>query len=58
MGYGSRAIQALNSYFSGEYFSLDEEMKDEAEYPDVGAVDPVRVSSLPTLPHPSSADAR
>ncbi|KAJ2923519.1 hypothetical protein H1R20_g13575, partial [Candolleomyces eurysporus] len=40
MGYGSRAIQALNSYFSGEYFSLDEEMKDETDYPEVGAVDP------------------
>ncbi|KAJ2913890.1 hypothetical protein MD484_g6524, partial [Candolleomyces efflorescens] len=40
MGYGSRAIQALNEYFSGEYVSLDEEAKEEVEYSGVGVVDP------------------
>ena len=24
MGYGSRAINCLNAYYSGEYFNLDE----------------------------------
>lgn len=42
MGYGSRAVQALNSFYSGEYFNLDESNKAEASYPDVAAIDPVR----------------
>lgn len=34
MGYGSRAINSLNAYYSGEYFNLDEpqaEMDTETE---------------------------
>ncbi|KAG5652226.1 hypothetical protein H0H81_005768 [Sphagnurus paluster] len=39
MGYGSRALQALNSFYSGEYFNLDESARMEPEYPDVAVVD-------------------
>ncbi|KAK7677713.1 hypothetical protein QCA50_019265 [Cerrena zonata] len=39
MGYGSRAMQALNSYYSGELFSLDENSAPEASYPDPSFVD-------------------
>lgn len=47
MGYGSRAIQALNAFYSGEYFNLDESgPRVETEYPDAAAIDPVRLSSL------------
>jgi N-acetyltransferase 10 len=41
MGYGSRALQALNSFYSGEYFNLDESPKPDAYYPDAAAIDPV-----------------
>lgn len=41
MGYGSRALHALNSFYSGEYFNLDESNKPEASYPDVPNIDPV-----------------
>lgn len=41
MGYGSRALQALNLFYSGEYFNLDESVKPETEYPDPSAIDPV-----------------
>ena len=42
MGYGSRTLQALNSFYSGEYFSLDESsFIPEVEYPDPSAIDPV-----------------
>jgi N-acetyltransferase 10 len=41
MGYGSRALQALNSFYSGEYFNLDESPKPDAHYPDAAAIDPV-----------------
>ncbi|GLB38826.1 putative RNA cytidine acetyltransferase with specificity toward both 18S rRNA and tRNAs [Lyophyllum shimeji] len=40
MGYGSRALQALNSFYSGEYFNLDESTKMEPEYPDAAAIEP------------------
>ncbi|RDB30389.1 RNA cytidine acetyltransferase [Hypsizygus marmoreus] len=40
MGYGSRALQALNSFYSGEYFNLDESTRMETEYPDAAAIDP------------------
>ncbi|KAI0754721.1 DUF699-domain-containing protein [Daedaleopsis nitida] len=33
MGYGARALQALNAYFSGEYFNVDEAMQAEQSYP-------------------------
>lgn len=48
MGYGARALQALNSYFSGEYFNLEESARPEESYPDAAAVDPV---SSPYNPH-------
>ena len=34
MGYGARALQILNGYYSGEYFSLSEEQREEPIYPD------------------------
>ncbi|KAG5219845.1 DUF699-domain-containing protein [Salix suchowensis] len=40
MGYGARALQALNSFYSGEYFNLDETPRDEPSYPNVAKVDP------------------
>ena len=48
MGYGSRAIQALNAFYSGEYFNLDESgARVETEYPDAAAIDSVRRSPSP-----------
>lgn len=41
MGYGARALQALNAYYSGEYFNLDESTRGETQYPDIAAIDPV-----------------
>jgi len=41
MGYGARALQALNAYYSGEYLNLDEESREEPSYPDASAVDDV-----------------
>jgi N-acetyltransferase 10 len=41
MGYGSRALQALNSFYSGECLSLDESSKQDTEYPDPTAIEPV-----------------
>ena len=46
MGYGARALQALNSYYSGEYFNLDEAPREEPSYPDPAAVDSVSVCGL------------
>ncbi|OAX41419.1 DUF699-domain-containing protein [Rhizopogon vinicolor AM-OR11-026] len=40
MGYGSRALKALNAFYSGEYFNLDEATRAEPSYPDAGSVDP------------------
>ena len=45
MGYGSRALQALNSFYSGELFSLDESAAPEKSYPDPIAIDPVSNSA-------------
>lgn len=39
MGYGARALQALNSFYSGEYFNLDETSQPEPSYPDPAAID-------------------
>ncbi|TFY62510.1 hypothetical protein EVJ58_g3813 [Rhodofomes roseus] len=39
MGYGARALQALNSFYSGEYFNLDETAQPELSYPDPAAID-------------------
>lgn len=41
MGYGARALQALNSFYSGEYFNLDEGPAPEPSYPDPAAIDEV-----------------
>ncbi|KII86732.1 hypothetical protein PLICRDRAFT_43382 [Plicaturopsis crispa FD-325 SS-3] len=40
MGYGSRALQALNSFYSGEYFNLNEVSGPEPAYPDAAAIEP------------------
>jgi N-acetyltransferase 10 len=45
MGYGARALQALNSFYSGEYFNLAESSQPETVYPDAAAFDPVRPGS-------------
>ncbi|KAH9889948.1 DUF699-domain-containing protein [Cubamyces lactineus] len=34
MGYGARALQALNAYYSGEYFDVNEAPQAEPSYPD------------------------
>ena len=39
MGYGARALQALNSFYSGEYFNLNETAQAEPSYPDPAAID-------------------
>jgi hypothetical protein len=42
MGYGSRALQALNSFYSGEYFNLDENVTSkEVEHTDAVTIDSV-----------------
>jgi hypothetical protein len=46
MGYGSRALKALNSFYSGEYFNLDEATPAEPSYPDAAALDPVSTTSI------------
>ena len=38
MGYGSRALKALNAYYSGELMNVDEETRAEPEYPFPGKV--------------------
>ena len=43
MGYGSRALHALNSFYSGEYFNLDESVAPEKNYPDHVAIDSVSI---------------
>lgn len=42
MGYGSRALKALNAYYSGEVMSVEEETQVEPEYPFPGKVGKVR----------------
>lgn len=44
MGYGSRALKALNSFYSGEYFNISENTPSEPSYPDATLIDPVRLS--------------
>jgi N-acetyltransferase 10 len=38
MGYGSRALKALNAYYSGENLNVDEDTRVEPEYPFPGKV--------------------
>ena len=47
MGYGSRALQALNSFYSGEYFNLDESVAPEKDYLDPVAIDHVSIPIYP-----------
>ena len=44
MGYGARALQALNSYYSGEYFNLEENAHEEPIYRNAAVFDPVSTS--------------
>lgn len=41
MGYGARALQALNAYYSGEYFNLDETTKVDVAYSDISTINEV-----------------
>jgi hypothetical protein len=41
MGYGARALQALNAYYSGEYFNLDESAKVDVAYSDIATISEV-----------------
>ncbi|KAF8906316.1 GNAT acetyltransferase 2-domain-containing protein [Gymnopilus junonius] len=56
MGYGSRALQALNSFYSGEYFNLDESSKPEVHYPNPSNIDPNAnlLEETPTVRAPSA----
>ncbi|KAF8074167.1 GNAT acetyltransferase 2-domain-containing protein [Lyophyllum atratum] len=56
MGYGSRALQALNAFYSGEYFNLDESTRMETEYPDAAVVEPGTdlLTDKPTIRAPSA----
>ncbi|KAL0578886.1 N-acetyltransferase 10 [Marasmius crinis-equi] len=56
MGYGSRALQALNEFYSGDYINLDEIEKAEESYPDPAAVEP-SASLLTDKPTVRSANA-
>ncbi|KAJ7447247.1 GNAT acetyltransferase 2-domain-containing protein [Mycena latifolia] len=61
MGYGSRALEALNSFYSGEYYNFDEAESAPPSYPNLGDFDPTTsdlqtetptvraVSSMPPL---------
>ncbi|KAJ7511854.1 GNAT acetyltransferase 2-domain-containing protein [Mycena galericulata] len=61
MGYGSRALEALNSFYSGEYYNFDEAESAAPSYPNLGDFDPATsdlrtetptvraVSSMPPL---------
>ena len=51
MGYGARALQALNSFYSGEYFNLDEATKAQESYPDPSIVEEVRLIPSPWHHH-------
>ncbi|KAI6114088.1 GNAT acetyltransferase 2-domain-containing protein [Pisolithus sp. B1] len=56
MGYGSRALKALNEFYSGEYFNLDEAAGVEPSYPDATKIDPSTnlQTDLPTIRSPNA----
>ncbi|EJC97851.1 DUF699-domain-containing protein [Fomitiporia mediterranea MF3/22] len=56
MGYGARALQALNSYYSGEYFNLDETIREERSYPNPAAFDKNTdlLTDIPTIRAPTA----
>ncbi|KAG7091927.1 hypothetical protein E1B28_008319 [Marasmius oreades] len=56
MGYGSRALQALNEFYSGDYVNLDEIEKAVESYPDPGVIEP-STSLLTDKPTVRSANA-
>lgn len=41
MGYGARALNALNAYYSGEYFDLNESAKANVSYSDTATINEV-----------------
>ena len=41
MGYGARALQALNAYYSGEYFNLDETGEVDVASSDIATINEV-----------------
>lgn len=49
MGYGARALKALNSYYSGEQLNLDEAVREEPVYPSAASFDPVSTGFSETL---------
>lgn len=53
MGYGARALQALESFYRGEVFDLDESEAVKAEYTRDDSIDEVRILrfTCDTLPH-------
>lgn len=59
MGYGSRALRALNEFYSGECLSVDESTRTERLYPDASAIDPVRLflCTLIYVPHDHGAQS-
>lgn len=50
MGYGARALNALNAYYSGEYFNLDESAKANVSYSDTATINEV-CQNLATTSH-------
>jgi len=44
MGYRSRALEALDSFYSDEYFNLDETPKPDMHYPNPSEIDPIRLN--------------
>ncbi|KAG6837179.1 hypothetical protein H0H93_013406 [Arthromyces matolae] len=56
MGYGSRALQLLNGYYSGELLSLNEAIVNEETYPEASQVDPDvdLLTDNPTVRAPSA----
>lgn len=46
MGYGSRALKALDSFYNGEYFNLDEVPEENHEEDYRPVIDPVRIQFL------------
>ncbi|KAF8876384.1 GNAT acetyltransferase 2-domain-containing protein [Infundibulicybe gibba] len=51
MGYGSRALKALNAFYSGELYNVDEVSRAEPEYPDATVIDPTTdlLTDAPTV---------
>lgn len=46
MGYGSRTLKALDSFYSGEYCNVDKTPKPEVYYPNPSEVDLVHYFSV------------